>query len=97
MLPRLFRVLHSNTLNRQTGFSLFQFNPSLITGSFRAPDVEWWKRVARTAVPLQALLLSLLGTAALLPLAVDQDAYSCILGNSLLFPMLHYVNGPPPF
>ncbi|XP_041353316.1 nesprin-1-like isoform X4 [Gigantopelta aegis] len=54
-------------------------------------------RVLRAALPLQLLLLLLLGLACLVP--VCEDDYSCTLVNNLrhsLSPMLQYMDGPPP-
>ena len=54
-------------------------------------------RVLRAALPLQVLLLLLLGVACLVPLC--EDDYSCLLVNNLrhsLSPMLRYTDGAPP-
>lgn len=54
-------------------------------------------RVLRTALPLQLLLLLLLGIACIVPLC--EDDYSCLLVNNLrhsFSPMLRYTNGAPP-
>lgn len=54
-------------------------------------------RVVRAAVPIQALMLLLLGVSSIVPL--DQDELVCSLQNNLqrsLEPMLQWSNGPPP-
>jgi len=54
-------------------------------------------RVVRAAVPIQALMLLLLGVSSIVPL--DQDELICSLQNNLqrsLEPMLQWSNGPPP-
>lgn len=54
-------------------------------------------RVLRAALPLQLLLLLIVGLTCLVPMT-EQD-YSCTLANNFarsFHPMLRYTNGPPP-
>ena len=56
------------------------------------------RRVFRAALPIQALMVLLLGAASLVPMT--QEDFSCILANNLrrsLDPMLDYMEGQPPF
>ncbi|XP_043945040.1 nesprin-1 isoform X2 [Protopterus annectens] len=59
------------------------------------PSFFW--RVLRAALPLQLLLLLLIGLACLVPMT--EEDYSCTLSNNFarsFHPMLRYTNGPPP-
>ena len=54
-------------------------------------------RVVRAAVPIQALMLLLLGVSSIVPL--DREELICSLQNNLqrsLEPMLKWSDGPPP-
>ncbi|XP_009867463.1 PREDICTED: nesprin-1, partial [Apaloderma vittatum] len=58
---------------------------------------SFFLRVLRAALPLQLLLLLLIGLTCLVP--VTEEDYSCTMANNFarsFHPMLKYMNGPPP-
>ena len=72
--------------------------------TFRIPDLgvlarsyRFLGRVVRVAVPIQAMMLLLLGISSIVPL--DRDELICSVQNNLqrsFEPMLRWSNGPPP-
>ncbi|KAL3124458.1 hypothetical protein niasHT_007741 [Heterodera trifolii] len=79
-------------------------DPSHAAGAQQRPMAQLqqqqsrWRRVLRTALPLQAMLVLLLGAACLVPHCDDE--YCCHLLNNFarsFDPQLHFANGPPPF
>ena len=69
-----------------------EVNTGVLSRSYR-----FLGRVVRAAVPIQALMLLLLGVSSIVPL--DQEELVCTLQNNLkrsFEPMLGWSNGPPP-
>ncbi|XP_070798547.1 nesprin-2 [Pituophis catenifer annectens] len=67
------------------------------TDSFAPKKYAFFCRVLRAALPLQLFLLLLLFLASLIP--VSEEDYSCTQTNNFarsFYPMLRYINGPPP-
>ncbi|KAM3852614.1 nesprin-2 isoform 7-T7 [Vipera latastei] len=67
------------------------------TNSFAPKKNAFFYRVLRAALPLQLFLLLLLFLASLIP--VSEEDYSCTQTNNFahsFYPMLRYINGPPP-
>ncbi|VBB32915.1 unnamed protein product [Acanthocheilonema viteae] len=57
-----------------------------------------WRRVLRTALPLQAMLVLLLGAACLVPHCDDESCCQLLNNFARSFdPSLEFLNGPPPF
>ncbi|ETN83933.1 hypothetical protein NECAME_01726 [Necator americanus] len=71
---------------------------SIVAASHFRRQRSRWRRVLRTALPLQAMLVLLLGAACLVPHCDDE--YCCQLLNNFarsFDPSLEFINGPPPF
>jgi len=78
--------------NVQLNASDDDLNTGVLTRSYR-----FLGRVVRAALPIQALMLLLLGVSSIVPL--EHDELICTLQNNLqrsLEPMLRWSNGPPP-
>ncbi|XP_032194599.1 nesprin-1 isoform X17 [Mustela erminea] len=81
---------HSRSIKGGSDSSLSEPRPARSGRAF-------WFRVLRAALPLQLLLLLLIGLACLVPMS--EEDYSCALSNNFarsFHPMLRYTNGPPP-
>ncbi|XP_066035177.1 nesprin-1 isoform X2 [Chamaea fasciata] len=81
---------HSRSTRSGSGSSLSEAGPA-----WRCPS--FFLRVLRAALPLQLLLLLLIGLACLVPMT--EEDYSCAMANNFarsFHPMLKYMNGPPP-
>ena len=67
-------------------------DPGVLSRSYR-----FLGRVVRAAVPIQAMMLLLLGVSSIVPL--QEDDLVCALQNNFqrsMEPMLRWSNGPPP-
>jgi nesprin-1 len=76
--------------------SAFSDEPEVNTGVL-ARSYRFLGRVVRAAVPIQAMMLLLLGVSSIVPL--EQDELVCTVQNNLqrsFEPMLRWSNGPPP-
>lgn len=81
----------------RTCFSLECDNAEVCTSDPRSGRTRLLQRVIRASLPIQGLMLILLGIASLFP--VCEDEWGCVLSNNLedsFTPMLRYVNGQPP-
>ncbi|XP_068007808.1 nesprin-1 isoform X2 [Melanerpes formicivorus] len=81
---------HSRSRRSGSGSSPSETGPAWQRPSF-------FLRVLRAALPLQLLLLLLIGLACLVPMT--EEDYSCAMANNFarsFHPMLKYMNGPPP-
>uniref|UniRef100_A0A493U1I0 KASH domain-containing protein n=1 Tax=Anas platyrhynchos platyrhynchos TaxID=8840 RepID=A0A493U1I0_ANAPP len=81
---------HSRSIRGGSGSSPSEAGPAWQHPSF-------FLRVLRAALPLQLLLLLLIGLACLVPMT--EEDYSCTMANNFarsFHPMLKYMNGPPP-
>uniref|UniRef100_A0A3P8TBY5 Spectrin repeat containing nuclear envelope protein 1 n=1 Tax=Amphiprion percula TaxID=161767 RepID=A0A3P8TBY5_AMPPE len=71
--------------------------PSPTSTSSSSKDPSFLLRVFRAALPVQLLLLLIIGLACLVPMT--EEDYSCHHANNFarsFHPMLRYTNGPPP-
>jgi len=71
-----------------------EINQEVLTRTYR-----FLGRVMRASLPIQALMLVLLGAVALIPIPNSDDGgYSCLLTNTFgkFDPILRYRNGNPP-
>jgi len=62
-----------------------------------AEVIPRWRRILRTALPIQAMLVLLVGAAYLVPHC--DDDFCCMLMNNFVRSwqrQLNYINGPPP-
>ncbi|PKU40578.1 nesprin-1 isoform x1 [Limosa lapponica baueri] len=102
---RMMEIGHDSSLSAPTPSGGLDLKKSTRSGSGSSPSEagpawqhpSFFLRVLRAALPLQLLLLLLIGLACLVPMT--KEDYSCAMANNFarsFHPMLKYVNGPPP-